>query len=228
MDGRHDTDHKDADANTAPVTVRSTVVVPLVLADGRTVESTIYSFDGLRDGKEHFAVRLGNASRPDPLVRLHSECVTGDVFGSARCDCGPQLQEALRRVHEEGGYVLYLRQEGRGIGLFAKLDAYRLQDEGHDTYAANALLGHGEDERDYGVAADMLRAIGAERIRLLSNNPDKHCQLSNEGIEIIAQVPTGVFAGKHNRRYLEAKVRRTGHRISLPAATEAGPKKSGA
>jgi GTP cyclohydrolase II len=127
------------------------------------------------------------------------------------------LQEALRRVHEEGGFVLYLRQEGRGIGLFAKLDAYRLQDQGHDTYAANTILGHGEDERDYAVAADMLRAMGADRIRLLSNNPDKQAQLTTLGITVIEQVPTGVFAGKHNRRYLEAKVHRTGHRLTLPS-----------
>ena len=108
-----------------------------------------------------------------PLVRPHSECLTGDVFGSQRCDCGPQLREAVERIAEAGGYLLYLRQEGRGIGLYAKLDAYALQDTGLDTYEANVALGHGEDERSYLVAAQMLHALGVSRVALLSNNPDK-------------------------------------------------------
>jgi len=189
--------------------------LPLFLADGREIRAEIYSFAGLRDGKEHFALKLGSPSAAAPLVRLHSECVTGDVFGSARCDCGPQLQEAIRRLYEQGGYLLYLRQEGRGIGLYRKLEAYRLQELGHDTFAANRALGHGDDERDYGGAADMLSALEISRITLLSNNPDKRVQLQAAGIVVAAVQATGVFIGAHNRRYLEAKVRHTGHAIDL-------------
>lgn len=200
--------------------LRTVAQLPLALADGREAQAEIHSFDGLRDGKEHFALKLGRPVSDRPLVRLHSECVTGDVFGSARCDCGPQLQEAIRRLHEQGGYLLYLRQEGRGIGLYAKLDAYRLQELGLDTYGANRALGHRDDERDYGAAADMLTALGIRRIRLLSNNPDKRAQLEAAGIVVDAVEPTGVFVGAHNHRYLEAKVRHTGHVIDLgrPAA----------
>ena len=146
----------------------------------------MFTFDGLVDGKEHLALGLGDWQRSlaraavggrAPLVRPHSECLTGDVFGSQRCDCGPQLREAVERITDAGGLLLYLRQEGRGIGLYAKLDAYALQDAGLDTYEANVALGHGEDERDYTAAAQMLLALGADRIRLLSNNPDKAEQL---------------------------------------------------
>ena len=124
-----------------------------------------------------------------PLVRLHSECLTGDVFGSERCDCGPQLREGVEAVAATGGFLLYLRQEGRGIGLYAKLDAYALQDTGMDTYEANLALGHGEDERDYTAAAQMLSALGANSIRLLSNNPDKAAQLTAHGISVSERVP---------------------------------------
>lgn len=202
--------------------IRTAAQLPVHLADGREAAATIYSFRGLADGKEHFALRFGDADTDAPLVRVHSECMTGDVLGSARCDCGPQLQESLRRLHEEGGYLLYLRQEGRGIGLYAKLDAYRLQEQGHDTYAANRALGHGDDERDYTVAAEMLKALGVKRITLLSNNPDKRTQLEALGIAIAATQPTGVFSSQHNLRYLEAKVRHTRHTIALPGVPEAG------
>jgi len=206
--------------------IRTTVQVPLQLANGRSVPSQIISFHGLRDGREHFAVRLGSPtgmptgepSGERTLVRMHSECVTGDVFGSARCDCGPQLNEALERLSVCGGVLLYLRQEGRGIGLYNKLDAYLLQEGQHDTYAANRAVGRGDDERDYGAAADMLRALGLLRISLLSNNPDKHAQLVSHGIDVARLVPTGVFVGEHNRRYLEAKVSHTRHTIDLAAA----------
>ncbi len=198
--------------------VRTIVQVPLQLDDGRTVPSQIISFNGLRDGREHFAVRLGEPPAGAPLVRMHSECITGDVFGSARCDCGPQLNEALQRLSQTGGVLLYLRQEGRGIGLYRKLDAYLLQEGQHDTYAANRALGRDDDERDYGAAADMLFALGLTRIRLLSNNPDKRAQLIACGIDVVGLVPTGVFVGPHNRRYLEAKVSHTRHTIDLAAA----------
>jgi GTP cyclohydrolase II len=199
--------------------IRTTVRVPLHLADGRSVPSEIISFHGLRDGREHFAVRLGRPAGDMPLVRMHSECVTGDVFGSARCDCGPQLNEALERLSLTGGVLLYLRQEGRGIGLYNKLDAYLLQEGNHDTYAANRAVGRGDDERDYGAAADMLMALGMPRISLLSNNPDKRDQLVSHGIDVARLVPTGVFVGEHNRRYLEAKVVHTRHTIDLEKST---------
>lgn len=203
------------------VAISNIVNVPLVLSDGRTVQSDVISFANLGDGLEHFAVKLGNPNTDVPLVRLHSECVTGDVLGSARCDCGPQLNESLHRLHETGGYLLYLRQEGRGIGLSKKLEAYRLQDQGYDTYAANRVLGRGEDERDYKAAADMLRALKVNRIALLSNNPDKRAQLTEAGVRVDSLVPTGVFLRPYNRQYLEAKVRQTRHIIDLSAAQEA-------
>jgi GTP cyclohydrolase II len=144
-------------------------------------------------------------------VRLHSECLTGDVFGSQRCDCGPQLREAVERITEHGGYVLYLRQEGRGIGLYDKLDAYALQDRGLDTYDANLALGHRADERDYTSAAQMLHALGANRIGLLSNNPDKGAQLARLGITIDTHVPTALHLTGANAAYLATKARRGGH-----------------
>jgi GTP cyclohydrolase II len=192
------------------------VDLPMSLSDSRISVGQIMSFSGLGDSGEHFALKLGTPDLVSPLVRLHSECVTGDVFGSARCDCGPQLAEALLRLNDSGGYLLYLRQEGRGIGLYRKLDAYRLQDAGHDTYAANRALGHRDDERSYDVAVAMLRALSVDRIKLLSNNPDKKMQLENAGIIVDSLLPTGVFVADHNRRYLEAKVRHTRHTIVLP------------
>jgi GTP cyclohydrolase II len=148
-------------------------------------------------------------------VRPHSECLTGDVFGSQRCDCGPQLREAVERITVAGGFLLYLRQEGRGIGLYAKLDAYALQDAGLDTYEANRALGYGDDERDYTAAAQMLATLGAERIRLLSNNPDKAVQLDALGVRVTERVPTGVHLSAANARYLSAKVTHTHHTLDL-------------
>ena len=143
-----------------------------------------------------------------PLIRPHSECLTGDVFGSQRCDCGSQLREAVERIAEAGGYLLYLRQEGRGIGLYSKLEAYALQDAGADTYEANLALGHEEDERSYLAAAQMLHALGASTIALLSNNPDKARQLRSCGVNVVEQVLTGVYVSAANERYLETKARR--------------------
>ena len=149
-----------------------------------------------------------------PLVRPHSECLTGDVLGSQRCDCGPQLREAVERIAEAGGYLLYLRQEGRGIGLYAKLDAYALQDAGLDTYQANRALGYAEDERDYTVAAQMLQALGLSRVALLSNNPDKAAQLDRLGVMVTERIPTGLHLSATNARYLAAKARHGGHTLS--------------
>ncbi|MFE6283039.1 GTP cyclohydrolase II [Streptomyces sp. NPDC057877] len=193
---------------------RARVRVPLRFPDGFSVDAELVTFHGLADGLEHLAVVLGDPG-PVPLVRLHSECLTGDVFGSARCDCGPQLREAVERVADRGGVLLYLRQEGRGIGLYNKLDAYALQDQGLDTYEANAALGLPEDARDYTAAAQMLGALGVGALDLLSNNPDKAEQLRTWGVDVRKRVPTGVFATDHNVRYLRAKVLHTQHTLPL-------------
>jgi GTP cyclohydrolase II len=202
--------------------IRTQVEVPLRFTDGYTAAADVFTFTGLADGKEHLALGLGDyRAAGTPLVRAHSECLTGDVFGSARCDCGPQLREAVERITTRGGYLLYLRQEGRGIGLYAKLDAYALQDTGLDTYAANRALGRGEDERDYTVAAQMLAGLGAGAVDLLTNNPDKADQLRRLGVRVSAVIPTRVHASAANLRYLEAKVAHTGHTIVLPTARTA-------
>ncbi|GIF38182.1 GTP cyclohydrolase II [Actinoplanes xinjiangensis] len=207
--------------------IRRQVTVPLRFPDGYATTARVMTFDGLADGKEHLALGLGDWQRAltksaaggrAPLVRPHSECLTGDVFGSQRCDCGPQLREAVERIAEQGGFLLYLRQEGRGIGLYAKLDAYALQDDGLDTYEANVALGRGEDERDYTAAAQMLLGLGATRIRLLSNNPDKAGQLADLGIDVTQQIPTGVHLSAANVRYLSVKASHTAHTIDLPLA----------
>jgi GTP cyclohydrolase II len=211
-------------------TVRTQLVVPLRLGDGYAAEARVFTFDGLVDGREHVVLGLGGraaawapatAARDGrragpPLVRLHSECLTGDVFGSERCDCGPQLREGVRRISEADGYLVYLRQEGRGIGLYAKLDAYALQDAGLDTYEANLALGYAEDERDYAVAAQMLAALGEPQVRLLSNNPDKAVQLDRHGVRVAGLVPTGVHLSGANARYLATKARRGAHTIDVP------------
>jgi GTP cyclohydrolase II len=209
-------------------TVRRQVTLPLRTPDGFSTRARAFTFEGLLDGKEHLALALGDwrrallrgrAGGPAPLVRLHSECLTGDVFGSQRCDCGAQLREAVERIAEWGGYLLYLRQEGRGIGLYAKLDAYGLQDGGLDTYEANLALGRREDERSYLVAAQMLHALGALRVALLSNNPEKARQLCEFGVTVSARVPTGVHLSSANARYLATKARRGAHTLDVPRST---------
>ncbi len=207
-------------------TVRRRVSVPLRFTDGYSAVATVFTFHGLVDGKEHITLAMGDwelslrrsaRGGPAPLVRPHSECLTGDVFGSLRCDCGPQLREAVERICDAGGFLLYLRQEGRGIGLYGKLDAYALQDRGLDTYQANLELGRGEDERDYTVAAQMLGALGVTRTALLSNNPDKAEQLTRLGVEITERIPTGVHLSGANARYLATKVLRSAHTLDLPS-----------
>jgi GTP cyclohydrolase II len=208
--------------------IRRQVMIPLQFVDGYATTARVLTFDGLVDGLEHLALGLGRFADPStprprppdvPLVRPHSECLTGDVFGSQRCDCGAQLREAVERIADGGGYLLYLRQEGRGIGLYRKLDAYLLQDAGLDTYEANLALGHAEDERDYTVAAQMLAALGEPRVALLSNNPDKAAQLSRLGVTVTAQVPTGVHLSAANAGYLQTKAWRGAHTLGLTSST---------
>lgn len=211
-------------------TIRTQVPVPLRFADGYATAARVFSFNGLVDGQEHIAFGLGDRAAPltsgarsaVPLVRPHSECLTGDVLGSERCDCGAQLEEAVRRITAAGGYLLYLRQEGRGIGLYDKLDAYALQDQGLDTYDANLALGHEPDERDYTVAAQMLGALGHRSVDLLSNNPDKREQLTTLGIHVAHVVPTDVHISDGNARYLSTKANRGGHTLGEILRLSAG------
>jgi len=165
---------------------------------------------------DHVALTLGDMRGPDPvLVRVHSECLTGDAFGSLRCDCGPQLDTALARIQEVGwGCLVYLRQEGRGIGLHAKIQAYNLQDQGADTLDANLLLGHPADARDYRIAAEILREVGIDRVCLLTNNPDKTLQLQSLDIDVIESMPLVTGVSDDNREYLITKAERMGHSIN--------------
>jgi len=175
-------------------------------------ETQIVAFRASDDGQEHVALLVGAFGGKPPLVRLHSECLTGDVFGSLKCDCGPQLKEALNIIAASGGGVLlYLRQEGRGIGLANKIRAYSLQDRGLDTVDANQRLGFADDERDYGHAAAMLRALGIDRVRLLTNNPAKVEGLESAGIAVTERVAHQMPANPHNADYLGTKRKRSGH-----------------
>ena len=166
-------------------------------------------------GFDHVALTLGDMEGPDPvLVRVHSECLTGDVFSSTRCDCGPQLHAALNAIVEKGwGTLLYLRQEGRGIGLHAKIQAYHLQDAGADTLDANLMLGHPADARDYAIAAEMLEALSVREVNLLTNNPEKVAQLEQHGIKVVKRTPLIVGVNTNNRDYLATKGERMGHHI---------------
>jgi GTP cyclohydrolase II len=179
-------------------------------------ESIFYTFQGLSDEKEHLAIRYGDHQDKVPLVRLHSECMTGDVFGSNKCDCGDQLKESIKMFSKEGGILLYLRQEGRGIGLYNKLDAYFLQEKGFDTVEANQLLQFEDDLRDYEAAAQMLKALNVNSIRLITNNPKKVEQLESYGIKIIERVPTGLFIKHQNLKYLKTKKEKSGHIFDFP------------
>jgi GTP cyclohydrolase II len=161
---------------------------------------------------EHVALIIGSPNGKPPLVRLHSECLTGDMLGSLKCDCGPQLQAAIKAIADNGwGMLLYLRQEGRGIGLINKLRAYALQDQGFDTVDANTRLGFAVDARNFAVAAQMLRLLGQKSVRLLTNNPNKVASLQAAGIEVVERVPHKLPPNPHNERYLATKRDRTGH-----------------
>ena len=166
------------------------------------------------DDSHHLALTRGEIDPEKPtLVRVHSECLTGDVFHSQRCDCGPQLAAAMQRISEEGGVLLYLRQEGRGIGLPAKIHAYKLQEQGFDTIEANEKLGFASDLRDYGMGAQILHDLGVRRIKLLTNNPKKVVGLEGYGLEITEQLPLSLPANEHNQKYLETKRIRMGHTL---------------
>ncbi|MCC6250949.1 MAG: bifunctional 3,4-dihydroxy-2-butanone-4-phosphate synthase/GTP cyclohydrolase II [Bacteroidia bacterium] len=168
-------------------------------------------------GQEHLALVKGSWHDEEPvLVRVHSSCLTGDIFGSCRCDCGPQLHAAMQMVEKEGkGVILYMNQEGRGIGLLNKLRAYKLQEEGLDTVEANIKLGFNSDERDYGIGAQILRDLGVRKIKLLSNNPKKRAGLIGYGLEIVENVPIEITSNKHNEKYLKTKKYKMGHSLKI-------------
>lgn len=190
----------------------ATVDLPTVYGDFR-----ITPFIQKSNGMEHIAITKGEWEPGEAvLVRVHSSCATGDILGSCRCDCGPQLHESLRMIEREGkGAVVYLSQEGRGIGLFNKIAAYKLQDEGLDTAEANVRLGFGVDERDYGVGASILYEMGVTRMRLLTNNPLKRAGLEGYGLSVVENVPIVIAPNEHNFRYLETKEEKMGHTLGL-------------
>ncbi|KJY79345.1 GTP cyclohydrolase [Vibrio coralliilyticus] len=181
------------------------------------IEAELLSFKGLKTDKEHVAIifKQADKTQSSPLVRLHSECLTGDVFHSSRCDCGEQLDETINKMGESGGIILYLRQEGRGIGLYNKIDAYKLQSEGLNTYEANNHLGFGDDLRDFTEAAQMLKALDVNKIRLITNNPKKIRELKEHGVEIEDTVNTSAHIKDGNEGYLKAKVSHGKHDLKL-------------
>ena len=193
-----------------PSNIPSVAFLPTEFADFQ-----IEVFNELETGFDHVAISLGSMEGPDPvLLRVHSECLTGDVFASKRCDCGPQLHAALEAIVDKGwGVLLYLRQEGRGIGLHAKIQAYHLQDEGADTLDANLMLGLPADARNYSIAADMLNSLGVKEVNLLTNNPKKVDQLKEYGIDVVTRTPLIVGVSDTNRDYLATKAGRMGHHI---------------
>jgi GTP cyclohydrolase II len=211
----------EADSNAAvdPAAIEESAAAPVATIIARAnlpldglPPSQMVAFRDPASGEEHVALVVGAFGGKPPLIRLHSECLTGDVFGSLKCDCGPQLKEALRTLGEAGGGVLlYLRQEGRGIGLANKLRAYALQDRGLDTVDANRRLGFADDERNYGMAAAMLRALGVDKVRLLTNNPNKLAGLEREGIAVVERVAHHMPTNPHNADYVATKKKRSGH-----------------
>ncbi len=175
----------------------------------------LYAFKQTHNNQEHLALVKGTWEKDEPvMVRVHSSCLTGDIFGSCRCDCGEQLHEAMRHIEEEGrGVILYLNHEGRGIGLLNKLRSYKLQEQGMDTVEANIELGFKADERDYGVGAQILRDLKISKMRLLSNNPTKRAGLTGYGLEIVENVPLKIKSNQHNALYMETKKTRMGHEL---------------
>tara|TARA_B100000470_G_scaffold183775_1_gene148708 strand:- start:170 stop:994 length:825 start_codon:yes stop_codon:yes gene_type:complete len=177
---------------------------------------TLHAYENEFDNKTHVALVMGDVTDGEPvLMRVHSECLTGDAFFSARCDCGPQLETAMQRIAEEGrGIIVYLRQEGRGIGLVHKLKAYELQDSGADTVEANEALGFQADQRDYGIGAQILNDLGASKLKVMTNNPRKFVGLSGYGLEVVERVPIEIAPTETTRRYLETKKQKLGHDLT--------------
>jgi len=177
----------------------------------------LHHFDEKNGGLEHLALVKGEWKKDEPiLVRVHSSCMTGDIFGSCRCDCGSQLQKSMEKIEKAGkGVILYLNQEGRGIGLLNKLKAYKLQEEGYDTVEANEKLGFKNDQRDYGIGAQILRSLGVSKMKLMSNNPRKRTGLIGYGLEIIQNIPLEIESNEHNSKYLEVKKSKLGHHLKL-------------
>jgi GTP cyclohydrolase II len=211
---RNEADHECPGFGDAKVCVRIVSIADLPTRFGHF---QIVAFWNNRDGKEHVAVLHGDPlGQPEVPTRMHSECLTGDALGSLRCDCRDQLEEALRAIAREAhGVVLYLRQEGRGIGLLNKLRAYALQDRGLDTVGANVALGFRDDEREYSIAAHMLHSLRIPSVRLLTNNPKKMEDLARHGIQVSARVPHVIPPNEFNRFYLETKRDRSGHLLDL-------------
>lgn len=200
------------------ITEIQTIIDIPIQRGANIVLSNFVSFKGERfEGeKEHFAIVFGDLEKNDnPIVRIHSECMTGDLFLSKRCDCGDQLNEAIDLMTKNGGIILYLRQEGRGIGLYNKFKAYKLQDTGLNTFEANLELGLEKDSRDFIIAADMLKALGKKNVFLLSNNDNKKHQLMENGINVLKMIPTNVYVNIHNKKYLEAKKNHANHNINF-------------
>ena len=194
-----------------PKVVKADTILPTKFGNFR-----MRSFYDKYSEKEHAMLYIGHDSSSIPLVRIHSECLTGDAFGSLRCDCGPQLEESMKEIQTHGcGAVVYLRQEGRGIGLFAKVQAYALQDQGLDTLDANLELGFPADARTYEFAAEMLAAIGFNEVNIMTNNPDKILQLRENGIIVNSRVPIIIATCEHNRSYLKTKSTRMGHLLQV-------------
>ena len=223
---KREADHECGGVGDQKVCVRIVAIADLPSRFGRF---QVVAFWNNRDGKDHIAILHGNPlGRENVPTRVHSECLTGDVFHSLRCDCGEQLEAALSQIEAEGrGVLLYLAQEGRGIGLPNKLRAYTLQDGGLDTVDANHHLGFANDERDFWAAAAMLRQLGIDRVRLLTNNPAKIAQLSAYGIEVAGRVPHIFEANAHNRGYLLTKARRSGHLLAAEDIEPGAPRPQG-
>ncbi len=190
--------------------------VSIKVGEDSAIPAELLSFDGLSDKREHVALQFsGKETNEPPLVRIHSECLTGDVFNSSRCDCGDQLAESIEKISTHGGVILYLRQEGRGIGLYPKIDAYALQDDGYDTYEANQKLGFLDDGRNFSVAVEMLKAIEIDTVKLLTNNPQKEELLRSNGIVITEIMPTGVYKKCDNIDYLKSKRSKKSHNLDV-------------